>query len=149
MTELGNQRAVTHGVYIKTPKALRLRAQKVARLTRRMELVMPWLDPADKPATRAWAELEILGAYAFAELIQNGITNKEGEPRKLLEHFRQIRLAQLAYERELGMTPASRMNLRVGAFRAAHDRPEDGADAVDDAGVQELERRYIEGRADA
>ena len=73
---------------------------------------------ADQPACRAWAELELLGARAFAELETNGITTAKGEPRRLLVEFRQLRQAQLAYERDLGMTPSARMSLRVGDSKA-------------------------------
>jgi hypothetical protein len=41
---------------------------------------MPWLVASDLPACRAWAELEILGSRAFAELERNGVVNDEGEP---------------------------------------------------------------------
>jgi hypothetical protein len=39
--------------------------------------------------------------------------NAQGDPRRLLRDYRQLRSAQLAYERELGMTPASRRVLQV------------------------------------
>lgn len=113
----GNQRAVKAGLYVKSPNGLRLRYRRVRRLVRKMVVVMPWLDAADDPTCRAWAELEILGAYAFADLMERGLTNKKGDPRRLLTEFRQLRQAQLAYAEKLGMTPASRMALRVGDSR--------------------------------
>ena len=113
----GNQRAAKHSLYVKSPDGLRLRYRRVRRLVRKMQAVMPWLDPADDPACRAWAELEILGAHAFADLMERGLTNKKGNPRRLLGEFRMIRQAQLGYERDLGMTPASRMALRVDDSR--------------------------------
>jgi hypothetical protein len=80
---------------------------------------MPWLDASDEPAARAWAEFEILAAGAFVELTTNGILTAGGDsPRRLLSEFRQLRQAQLAYERELGMTPAARMSLQVGDSRS-------------------------------
>jgi hypothetical protein len=106
------------GLYVKAPNGLRLRSRKVRRLVAKMRAEMPWLAPADLPACRAWAELELLGARAFVELEANGVTNAAGEPRRLLGDFRAIRQAQLAFERELGMTPASRMALHVGDSRA-------------------------------
>jgi hypothetical protein len=106
------------GLYVKAESGLKLRHRKVRRLITKMHAAMPWLEPADQPACRAWAELEILGARAFAELETNGITNAAGEPRRLLGEFRQLRQAQLAYERDLGMTPAARMSLRLGDSRA-------------------------------
>ena len=109
------------GLYIKTAKGLRLRHRKVRRLVEKIRASMPWLERSDVPACRAWAELEILGATVFAELHLNGITNVEGEPRRLLTEYRQLRQAQLAYERELGMTPAARMAIKANGTRAALD----------------------------
>jgi len=86
-----------------------------------MKNVMLWLEPSDMPAARAWAELETLGANVFAELAVNGVTNTEGEPRRLLTELRQLRQAQLAYARELGMTPAARMAINANGTRAALD----------------------------
>src|SRR2546422_2007541 len=111
-------KSAKHGLYVKAANGLKLRSRKVRRLVAKMHAAMPWLEPADLPACRAWAELELLGARAFAELEANGITNAKGEPRRLLAEFRQLRQAQLAYERDLGMTPAARMSLRLGDSRA-------------------------------
>jgi hypothetical protein len=44
----------------------------------------------------------MLGARGFAELEANGLTNAAGEPRRLPD-YRQLRVAPLAYERDLGM----------------------------------------------
>ena len=106
--------SVKTGLYVKATNGVKLRHRKVRRLVTKMRAAMPWLVDADLPTCRAWAELELLGARAFAELEANGITNEHGEPRRLLAEFRQLRQAQLAYERDLGMTPAARMSLRVG-----------------------------------
>jgi len=111
-------RPANHGLYVKSANGLKLRHRRVRRLVAKMHAAMAWLAPADLPACRAWAELEILGARAFAELEENGLTNAAGEPRRLLGEFRQLRQAQLAFERDLGMTPSSRMTLRVGGARA-------------------------------
>ena len=59
---------ITTGLYVKAASGLKLRHRKVRRLVAKMHAGMPWLAPADLPACRAWAELEILGARAFAEL---------------------------------------------------------------------------------
>jgi hypothetical protein len=108
-------------LYSRSPSALKIRARKVRRLVERLRQTMPWLEPSDIPACRAWAELEILSAGVFAALTTDGFTNNEGEPRRLLSEFRQLRQAQLAYERELGMTPAARMALKANGTRAALD----------------------------
>jgi hypothetical protein len=114
-------RCAATGVYVKSANGLRLRHRKVRRLVEKMKAVMAWLEPSDVPAARAWAELEILGAIIFAELITNGIGNADGEPRRLLTEFRQLRQVQLAYERELGMTPAARMAIKANGTKAALD----------------------------
>jgi hypothetical protein len=86
-----------------------------------MRIAMHWLEPSDVPAARAWAEIEILAANVFAELTANGVMNAEGEPRRLLTELRQLRQVQLAYARELGMTPAARMAINANGTRAAVD----------------------------
>lgn len=67
------------------------------------------------------AELEILGTNAFSELVTKGLLNSEGEPRRLLTDYRQLRQVQLSYERELGMTPAARMTIKASGTKAALD----------------------------
>jgi hypothetical protein len=106
---------------VRSTNGLKLRDRKVQRLVRAMRLAMPWLEPSDIPACRSWAQLEILSDRAFAILNSVGLVNRSGEPLRLLTDFRQLRLAQLAYERELGMTPASRQALRTAGDNAAFD----------------------------
>lgn len=111
----------TTGLYLKSADGLRIRHRKVRRLVQKMGALMPWLEPSDIPCARAWAELEILGANVFAELIRNGVSNYEGEPRRLLTELRQLRQTQLAYERELGLTPAARVAIKASGTKAALD----------------------------
>jgi len=125
--EPGNQRAVTHGAYAKSPGALQVREEKVKALVGRMYEEMPWLDDPDEPSIRHWAELEVIGDSLFRNLMTKGFANRKGEPRRLLVEFRQLRQTQLTYERELGMTPSSRMGLRVGDSKG---RALDAASAV-------------------
>ncbi len=108
------------------------------RLVVKMHKAMPWLEPADEPACRAWAELELLGASLFVVLNAEGPLNGEGEPRRLLSEYRSLRRDQLAYERELGMTPASRMALRLTAKQVAGD-----INLVRAAGRDALARREL------
>ena len=77
---------------------------------------MVWLTESDRPAARSWAELEIIGASVFGDLLTRGYVNEQGEPRKLLNDWRLLKQTQLAYERELGMTPAARAAMRVDAL---------------------------------
>jgi hypothetical protein len=109
------------GLYVKTANGLRDRHRKVRRLVERVRAAMPWLEPSDLPACRAWAELEFLGAHAFNELVAAGLLNARGEPRRLLTDYRQLRQVQLSYERDLGMTPAAQMAMKANGTRAALD----------------------------
>lgn len=109
------------GLYVRAASGMRVRHRKVRRLVEKMRAGMPWLEASDLPACRAWAELEILGASAFTELVNGGLLNAEGDPRRLLGDFRQLRQLQLAYERDLGMTPAARTAMKASGTRAALD----------------------------
>jgi hypothetical protein len=88
-----------------------------------MYVAMPWLEDADEPACRAWAQIEILASTAFAILQKISIVNVAGDPRRLLTDYRLLRQSQLSYERELAMTPASRMAIKATGTRAAFDLP--------------------------
>ena len=109
------------GLYVRSASGLKLRDRKVQRLVRAMRGAMPWIEESDVPACRAWAQLEILSDQAFAIVRTIGILNREGEPRRLLTDVRQLRQAQLAYARELGMTPAARMAIKANGTKAALD----------------------------
>jgi hypothetical protein len=109
------------GLYVKAANGVRLRDRKVQRLVRKMQSVTPWLEEADVPACRGWAELEILSSTVFAELKRGGVLNKDGEERRLLNDYRGLRQTQLSYERELGMTPAARLAIKADGTRAALD----------------------------
>jgi hypothetical protein len=82
-------------------------------MTAKLRAVMPRLTPADLPTARAWCELEVLARLVFAELRTNGFTTATGEPRRLLAEYRQLRTAQLAFAREMAMTPAVRASLKL------------------------------------
>jgi hypothetical protein len=99
-----------------------------------MRKEMPWLTPADTPAMKGWAELEILSATVFAWLTRLNVINGQGEPRRLLSEHRALKLAQLAYERELGMTPLARATLKLNTTRAAFDLPLELLKSVEDIG---------------
>jgi len=101
--------------------ARRERDQRVRRLSRRARRLLPWVEEADGPAIRTWAELEVLATLAYQNLCEGGILNDAGEPRALLESYQRLRKTQLAFERELGMTPSARMALKANGTRAAMD----------------------------
>jgi len=110
-----------HGLYVKSRNGLRLRDRAVQRLVRRMRLAMPWLEEADYPAMRAWAEMELLAARVYAELKAGGFMNGKGEARRLLDDYRRLRGTQIVLSRELGMTPAARMAIKATGRKADFD----------------------------
>jgi hypothetical protein len=73
--------------------------------------------------------LEVLSATVFAWLLKLNVLNSTGEPRKLLDQHRQMKLAQLEIERELGMTPLSRSTLELNSTHAALDLPAENGPA--------------------
>jgi hypothetical protein len=115
---------VKSGLWVRSSNGIKLRSRKVRGLVARMHAAMPWLMPSDEPTCRHWAELEILGSNLFADLVQRGELNDDGDPRRVLTEYRQLRQAQLKLEDALGMTPSSRSALGVAATSAA-DRVQD------------------------
>lgn len=109
------------GLYVRAQPGLKLRDKKVERLARKMRAVMPWLEPSDMPAARAWAELEYLAGQVYAALRGLGVLNREGEARRLLDDYRKLRQTQVVLARELGMTPAARMAIKANGTKAALD----------------------------
>jgi len=108
------------GLYVRARPGLKLRDKKVERLVRKMRMAMPWLEPSDMPACRAWAEMEYLAGQVYA-VLRAGIFNQKGETRRLLDDYRKLRQTQIVLSRELGMTPAARMALKASGQRAPFD----------------------------
>jgi Phage terminase, small subunit len=63
----------------------------------------------------------VLSREAYAKLHEDGILNAEGQPRALLDVYQRLRKTQLTFEREFGMTPASRAALRTNGRRTDFD----------------------------
>jgi hypothetical protein len=114
-------RQASTGLYVRGSSGLQLRDQRVRKLVSRMRVAMHWIEDSDLPVCRQWAEIEVLASRVYAELRDRGVVNAEGEPRRLLSEFRQLRQTQLAFERELGMTPSSRQALRATGARTPID----------------------------
>lgn len=110
---LASARPSRHGLYVQSKSGLVLRDRKVRRLLAKVRRALPWLEPSDDAACRAWCELEILSAHVFADIVKNGATTASGDPRRLLSEYRGLRGLQLTYERELGMTPSARAALGI------------------------------------
>jgi hypothetical protein len=66
-THLSRSRGpVQHGAYVKARNALRVRNRQIERLMQKLDVALPHLTPADKPAVRGWCELEVIAARLFA-----------------------------------------------------------------------------------
>jgi hypothetical protein len=139
------------GLYVKGSNGHKLRDNRVRYLVFRMRQVMPWLADSDIPTARVWAQLEVIAANVYAELRDDGVVSKQdGDARRLLNDFRQLRATQLLYARELGMTPVARQalsgpsakpTLDLEAFRQAADDAEgefSSAEPVEDAGPAKI-----------
>jgi hypothetical protein len=129
------------GLYAKSDSALRIRAERVRRIVANMRKVCPWLTAADTPAMRGWAELEVLSATVFAWLLRLNVLTAGGEPRRLLDQHRQLKIAQLSYEVQLGMTPLSRATLKLNTTRAAFDLPAEMIASVNEVGESRKRER--------
>ena len=112
-----NRNAERHSLYAaRTGHALR--ARRVRRLVTAMYAAMRWLDPViDRAAARAWADLEHKVADVSTDLERRGMVNGKGEPRRLVSEYRQLLALQLAYSKELGLTPAARAALGLDVAR--------------------------------
>jgi hypothetical protein len=103
------------GIYVKSRNGRKLRDLTVRRLTQKMRAAMPWLESADLPVCRSWAELEVLSTRIYAELRERGLLNSTGEARRLVDTYRTLRHTQLGFARELGMTPAARIAMQANS----------------------------------
>jgi hypothetical protein len=131
----GTPRPTAHGLYVKAPAGVRVRDHRVRRLVRKMRTQMPWLQDSDVPTARAYAEIEILASRAYAILSSVGLTNREGQPLRLLGDFRLLRAVQLQYANALGMSPLSRLQIKVCGDNAAFDLAAAAAEHAESAGV--------------
>jgi hypothetical protein len=144
--------ALTHGLYARTPSALEIRGRKVARLMRRLRVVAHWLEPSDESTARAYCELEILSAAIFARLSETGPTKlttdgKDLEVRALVDSHRQMKQAQLAYAKELGLTPLARAALKVAGSKSAWDLPAAMIESVNEIGASRAAERAERAKA--
>ena len=112
---------------------------------RRLRVVAPWLEPSDESTARAFCELEILSAAIFARLSETGPTKlttdgRDLEVRRLVDAHRQMKQAQLAYARELGLTPLARTQLKLSS-RGVFDLPSAMIEQVTEIGESRAAER--------
>ena len=91
--------------------------RRTSRLAMKVWDTLPWLQPTDEPAVRAWAQAEILVTELYACLLTEGVVGGEGRVTGLLAEWRRTQEFKLRLEWELGMTPASRASLGVDVAR--------------------------------
>jgi hypothetical protein len=109
---------VKHGAYAKSPNALRVSRRAIQRLMRQVYAALPHLTPADKPAVRGWCELEVIAARLFAAIGDGGavrIASGDIFARRVVDDFRKVKLAQLSYAIQLGLTPVARATVRASS----------------------------------
>jgi hypothetical protein len=111
---LNTRPRLRHGLFERSQTALKLRERSVRALVKKARTVMPWVTPADIPALRSWAEIEIVTSGMFAYIQTEGALLPNGNPRRVTNVYRQFKVAQLAYENALLMTPASRAAITRG-----------------------------------
>jgi len=146
--ELTAPKHASTGLYVRASAGYRLRDKKTERLARKVRSVLTWLEPSDFPAVRAWAELEVLATQVFAVLRAGSVVNAAGEGKRLLNDYRQLRLAQAVFSRELGMTPASRMALKATGTRTAFDLPLEMLKNVEEIGESRRQDRAAAAKND-
>jgi hypothetical protein len=94
----------------------------VSYLVRKVIEQMPSLEQF-LPTVRKWAELEVIRQAAFAGIVQSNVLTTDGQDvhvRRLVHDHRQLALAQLVFEKELGLTP-----LAFAALKGSQQPPLD------------------------
>jgi hypothetical protein len=127
------------GLYIRTKAGLRERDRRVEKLTRRMYDVLD-LNVSDRPAVRAWCQLELLCCEIYGRLRKTNLINAQGQTPRLVDDYRKLRTTQLMFAREIGLTPAARL-----APRRENAALNLGATTVREADGQEVERLTLIG----
>jgi hypothetical protein len=108
-------------LYVKAQPGLKLRDKKTERLARRVRQAMPWIQPSDAVAVRAFCELEVLAEQVYAVLRFGGVVNREGDARRLLNDYRKLRATQAVWVNAIGATPAARAALKTAETGAVLD----------------------------
>jgi hypothetical protein len=134
----GSNHAMT-GLYVKSPKGLKLRDRSVQRIVAKMRELCPWIEMQDLPLLRRWAEIELHASriHAFLKLI--GEVNNQGDPRRLINELRMLAQTQASIGAQLGLSPASRMAIKATGTRAAFDLPGSMARAATETTADELD----------
>ncbi len=120
----GNSNALVHGLNSRNKVVLKLRSRAVFRLVRNLYGIAPWLTATDRSTVQSWAEVVKLKAAAFAALERDGPyrLTPDGDTvgRRLLGEYARLAVLELAYAKELGLTPAARASLGVSVATGRH-----------------------------
>ena len=109
---LANTNAVKHGLYRAKSKD-HIKSQRIRRrVNRRLEGVPSELRPVMRPVTLAMVEIEDRLAQMRDYLDTEGLTNGQGEPRRMVSEFRHYTKLWLELAVANGMTLASFMTTR-------------------------------------
>jgi hypothetical protein len=119
---IGNKNAVRHPHLYAVKAGSTSFNRRTSRLAQKVRQALPWLLPTDEPSIRSWSETAIIAAELYAILMSEGIVNEEGKPTSLLTEWRRTLELKLKLEKELGMSPKSRLEMGlVSAQTGAHD----------------------------
>lgn len=91
------------------------RSIAVQRHMRDVKLACPWLEVADLPLIKRFAELQVIIGRLYFEIHLNGAFDNKRQPRFVLDTYRRMVLAQAAIARELGLSPLARKQLSLAA----------------------------------
>ncbi|MCH8205636.1 MAG: hypothetical protein IH956_01370 [Chloroflexi bacterium] len=133
-----NDNAQKHGLYTRDKDSLKLRARAVRRLVAKAYELCPWLTATDRPTVQAWAEIVKLKSVCFMALERSNpyrLVDGDLVGRRLLQDYGRLAGLELAYAKELGLTPQSRVSLGIDlakgldlAAEAARLRANGGSD---------------------
>jgi hypothetical protein len=115
--QLANSNAIKHGLYsTKTRDAVK--SQRVRRrVDRRLAGIPSELRSIMRPALAALIEVEDRLATMKNDLDERGLTNGQGEPRRLVSEYRHYMALWLKLAEASGLTLASFASTRRDAFQ--------------------------------
>jgi len=152
MSDNGNQlaRPTKTGLHVRARAGLQLRDERVRRLKRKLYVLAPWLTEADDPMARRFCELQVLIEQVYAWIRATGVVSEAGEVKGPVDAHRRLTLAQAQIANALGLTPASRTQLKLSS-RGVFDLPSAMIEQVTEIGesrAAERAQRAQESKAD-
>lgn len=98
------------------------RDQRAERLARRLRRDYPALRDLPVTMVKSFAQLNLLAAGVAEKLKERGLIRPNGDPDGLIDVFRRLKLAELAFARQIGigfgsLTEPAKPVLDLEAFR--------------------------------